>query len=643
MGGDPLELARFTLELEERLALFFVLGPPDRAAEVLRFVRAHLPEDRPTAWHRLDRDGLDLEAAAQAAGEGAIVLVHGLERLTDEDQLWAVSLINLHRDRLGRVRGALVLFVPEGEVTRFVQRAPDLWSWRTQVLEIGADQVPLPEPEARRRRFLLAQLRSLDFIEPPGWWMRADRGRMTQRAFFIEPEILGPTGEITLLSRWAEGLRRGLITGPVGSGRKTALIWLAWKAAERALEDPEAPVPLVLGARDWESLVERKGGDLAELLVALSRRLGLADALCPEDASFGLYVHRMPHWLEAPYPLVRLLEERASIWRVPVVVAVGEATEGRAGWMPGGVQPWDDDRILRWASAASRARSPRPRSRWELEHQALFASMFSHEEPAELLASSPPLRPLCADLPPALLGRDALAWELSRLLERHDLADASWFALWHQARPRRGLEIDELAAGRADPARRERARLEEPAPTVFADAREEPDWPHVCALATRPLLLGWGAAALIWSHGSSLAERVHELITAVAPRSPHADEVIHLWLLMQLSRLALGMSLEEQTRCLADHISESGASMRVSATTVAEIGVRQIQGLFDVALVEQEGRAFRFSFQVLQDWFAARGLAEMDRQERDSLILERQSDPRWTLILEFYTWHISRP
>lgn len=347
MEHDPLQSARLAFELSTGLCLIVAIAPGHRVKRALARVREALPEDRPTVWHTLDGDGVDLSAAARAAGEGAALLVHGLERMVTVERELALGLLNVTRDRLGPARAAVVLFVPDDLVEEFTRHCPDLYAWRAAVVRFTADDLPAPEAETTRTRWLLALIRSLDYIEPPPWWREEGRRRMTMRRFFIEPEVELPGERREGLFAWADRVKLGLLCGPRGSGRRTALMALAWRAALRALEDPAAPVPVVVAS---SAQIDANG--LAHEVQARATEWDLhgVDLKALLDNCI-IFVDRVLLGFGGTRTASDALRSARRRLGIHAIFCAGALNEGAQGWEPAHLTSWSAAQVAQWQLA----------------------------------------------------------------------------------------------------------------------------------------------------------------------------------------------------------------------------------------------------------------------------------------------------
>lgn len=99
---------------------------------------------------KLGTDFNDFERVLFAqAGQHRAVHVFGVEDFEDEDRTNWVQGWNYHRERIAEACPALVLLwlYPE-HLTEFALEAPDMWAWRTSVLEFGSPAELMAAPIA---------------------------------------------------------------------------------------------------------------------------------------------------------------------------------------------------------------------------------------------------------------------------------------------------------------------------------------------------------------------------------------------------------------------------------------------------------------------------------------------------------------
>lgn len=132
------------VQLNEGLSLLLCVGPMSRAVEGLSAVLRHLPADLAVRWHRLDEEGPDLPAVLRAGGGGAdplVLAVFGLEVLYAERRQELLRQLNLLRDLLPNRRGVLLLWIPRDLLVEFQGLCPDLYQWRSLVLELSEEDL----------------------------------------------------------------------------------------------------------------------------------------------------------------------------------------------------------------------------------------------------------------------------------------------------------------------------------------------------------------------------------------------------------------------------------------------------------------------------------------------------------------------
>lgn len=214
--------------LAEGLALILVTGPELRARRGLELILSHMDREREALWHRLDRRGPDIAATvAEARTDRPLILVHGLERLVAEARQDIKARLNLLRDTLAHASATVVIWVPRGELLAFQQRCPDLFHWRSLLVELGHDDVPIePELEAAMAyvQDLLSRL----------------HGMRPSPDLAIEPWVKDRDGTQRPFMDWAARVQRGLLVGPGGGGKNSALVMLARRSADEAWDAFEA-------------------------------------------------------------------------------------------------------------------------------------------------------------------------------------------------------------------------------------------------------------------------------------------------------------------------------------------------------------------------------------------------------------------
>ncbi len=166
------------VRLGSKRDLVFVEGPGLRAEEGLSGLRAHLPPQRQTWWHRLDRDGA-LDASLSSVAPGAIVLVHGLEFLPGWQRQRGEEALNAARERICRHEVLILLWVPTEQREEFESRCPDLLAFRSAFLSLTEAEVPVAPAVLWRRAYLAEALRCVDL-----------RWRMVLHRYDEEPPLL---------------------------------------------------------------------------------------------------------------------------------------------------------------------------------------------------------------------------------------------------------------------------------------------------------------------------------------------------------------------------------------------------------------------------------------------------------------------
>jgi len=332
MSDTAAELSRIasTLELADGLALILVVGPDFRAPEGLSLIRASLPGSRPTLWHRLDHDGPDVVSAVERTqADAPIVLVHGLENLEEEARASVESSLNMLRDRLMLIRAALILWVPRSDLEAFQRHCADLFAWRSLLVSLSEEQVPV-NPDLEARRIYLSRLRTE--LEQRS---AAALAPMSARPEFLSDRMVLPEGKWAAipLSEWVKKTQYGVLTGGPGYGKTTALRALAllWSREAAADSPPGVPCPLFVTARDIYRGpplgLDLDGDDMPVMLFpgahfAAWARAGefllILDALDElEETARGLFIN----WLERlrnRYPRLRMtVTGRDSIKELP--------------------------------------------------------------------------------------------------------------------------------------------------------------------------------------------------------------------------------------------------------------------------------------------------------------------------------------
>ena len=134
--------------------------------------------------------------------------------------------------------------------------------------------------------------------------------------------------EVQGLFEWADSVKFGLLCGSRGSGRRTALFALARRAALRALEDPEAPVPVVI---NWQTLWPHEKDWVGEAVETAARVLAVEPV---KSARYLLFIIRVFSQSQEVSPNLR------DVWRACVSMSLeglftfGQAWEGGPCWEP---------------------------------------------------------------------------------------------------------------------------------------------------------------------------------------------------------------------------------------------------------------------------------------------------------------------
>jgi hypothetical protein len=241
MSGNTGEFSKIasTVELAGGLSLILVAGPDCRAQEGLQRIRTHLSAERPTLWHRLDLQGPDLVTAVERTGmREPILLVHGLENLDQGERAAVESSLNLLRDRLVRIEAAVILWIPQSDLESFQLHCADLFAWRSLLVTLSREQVPV-EAEVEARRLYLAAVRK---------HMRASLEKDFLLDLLYDKYVVLPGNQETVpLEQWAREVQCGVLTGAQKRGKSTALKALALRWATDGLANkPGTPCPLLL-------------------------------------------------------------------------------------------------------------------------------------------------------------------------------------------------------------------------------------------------------------------------------------------------------------------------------------------------------------------------------------------------------------
>lgn len=255
---DLLEEIALTINLGERLTLIIVFGPGYLAEEGLAEIHDAVCADRRVVQHRLDRLGPNIAETVDSAGESHVVaLVSGLERMSAEQREHVQTSMNLLRDTLGKHPAAVVLWIPIEIADEFRRFCADLFHWRALTIYVDG-----PERDERRLRheYLVALATAtlsppmpMGSPPPPDIPVSAVGGLNVRVASEAAPRAL---------DAWLDEVKRGLLRGPGGSGKTTALRRYAARRADELLDDDaEAELPVFVPALwlesrtlDWEML-----------------------------------------------------------------------------------------------------------------------------------------------------------------------------------------------------------------------------------------------------------------------------------------------------------------------------------------------------------------------------------------------------
>lgn len=286
---DALQDIRLTAGLGERLTLIFVFGPAHLSREGLAEISAALGRQHDVAEHRLDRDGPDVAetiASVPLGDERPLVFVSGLDRVLPSARDELLAALNLLRDTLSAAPAIVVMWIPLELAEAFRRACVDLFQWRA--LSVLVDPVPQTDEHRLRHAYLRA--------------VAAERPQLGQfERVAAERRVELASGDRELLDEWLGRVQQGLLLGPPGSGKTTALRRHAAMLASTRLDGGSGPLPVFCVARviawgvssfDW-------------------RTVGLGAAAEPEFLE----------WLVAQLPtvpallLVDGLDEVAPVWR----------------------------------------------------------------------------------------------------------------------------------------------------------------------------------------------------------------------------------------------------------------------------------------------------------------------------------------
>ncbi len=226
---DALKEIGLTVDLGERLSLVLVFGPGYLAREGLAEIEAAVGADR-VIRHRLDRLGPSVaESVAAASGSSRpVVLVSGLERMSAERHEQVLVSMNLLRDTLSNQPAAIVLWIPAELADEFRRLCVDLFQWRTLTAYVNDPG----DEEKRVRHDYLVALASIS-------------SKVDELQVQVESED-APRG----IESWLAKVERGILLGPAGSGKSTALLRHAARRANELLDGcSDAELPVVVLAR----------------------------------------------------------------------------------------------------------------------------------------------------------------------------------------------------------------------------------------------------------------------------------------------------------------------------------------------------------------------------------------------------------
>lgn len=322
-------------QLSDGLALIILAGPATHARETLERIATMLKPEREVFWHPLDsRGALLIESLASTARQPAL-LVHGLEWLADEEREEVETALNLSRDTLVASRALIVFWVDLRLLDEFRWRCPDLFHWRSLLLTLSEQDLPLPAAivELRRYAHFLYKARPLPLD------------------FYFEP-LVRVEGEIETmpLSAWAARVTHGCLEGDPGSGKSIGVEMYAAGQAQQASEQGGL-VPLLIAARALEAPKKETG---LALVLPPTKGFHSEDRLSAEvlerwakDGQLQIVVDGFD---EIPAPdrnawLAWLYRLRQTYPRLRTLLVTRPRIMMSEGWERAEVQAWDSERI----------------------------------------------------------------------------------------------------------------------------------------------------------------------------------------------------------------------------------------------------------------------------------------------------------
>lgn len=232
MASPAFHRAVEALERAHRLSLILLVGPNDRAGEAREQLDKLLPPPLQVHSYRIDRQGPDMLSFAEPLADPfPILFVHGFERLHPAQREDVEIRLNLLRDAFAQHHLGLVFWLPRDALESFLQHCPDLFAWRSLLAEVADSELSVPPNVAARREYLSGMLRQTRLPELPMEVQVTAADRASSPIDFRD---------------WAMKLGLGLVVGPVGSGKTTALRALAHRLADQAYDDPAQPLPVLL-------------------------------------------------------------------------------------------------------------------------------------------------------------------------------------------------------------------------------------------------------------------------------------------------------------------------------------------------------------------------------------------------------------